>query len=118
MEGFDMAKTTVLAMNYENSDNIEIQGKREQIQEHINNGYYIQEQRKGYYLLVKSSKIIVTLSNDDLTKTFNMKADILNYYEKQRLNETLFEKFKQDVEDGTISFTLDSNENYSLINNL
>ena len=110
-----MAKTTVVAIKYENSDSVEIQGKAAKIQPYLNKGYGVRENRNGYWLLVKTAKINVTLSNGEIKATFNMRQDILNHYGRKKMNQNLLNKFKKDVEEGVIILTLNSEESYSFV---
>lgn len=110
-----MATTNVIAISYEKSESLEIQGKREEIEKYLDKGYGVKKKDNGYWLLVKSAQIIVTLSNGNIQKKFNIKEDILNHYGRKRMNKNLLEKFKQDIEAGLISLKLDSNESYSFV---
>ena len=58
-----MEKAMVLSIEYQQSDSIETQGKRSDIDRYIKDGYYVKENRYGYWVLVKSAKLYVTLSN-------------------------------------------------------
>ncbi len=102
-----MEKVTNVTINYEKSDTIEIQGKREKIEKYLKKGYSVKEERNGYWVLIKKAEVWVTLSNTYCTGKFNMKADILDYYGKQKISTNLVEKFQKDVNDGKITFTMD-----------
>ena len=70
-------------MNYIPSDTIKTQGKRQEIQEYLDNGYYIKENRNGYWVMVRTEKLQVTLTNSYGTNTFNVKDAILRYYGRE-----------------------------------
>lgn len=108
-----MAETTVAAISYVSSDNVELQGKRDKIQKYLDKGYYVKEHRNGYWVLVKTAQLNVTLSNGDQVETFNMKQDVCDHYGKQRISDSLIEKFRKDVNSGKISITLDPRGGYS-----
>lgn len=110
-----MAKTSVVAIKYKNSDSVEIQGKESKIQPYLNKGYEVRVNRDGYWLLSRTAKINVTLSRNEDTATFNMRQDILNHYGRKKMNQNLFNKFKQDIESGVICLTLISPESYSFV---
>ncbi len=102
-----MEKVTNVAIAYEPSDTIEVQGKREKIEKYLKKGYSVKEERNGYWVLIKKVKVWVTLSNTYCTRTFNMKTDILDYYGKQKISTNLVGKFQKAVNDGKITFTMD-----------
>lgn len=108
-----MAKTNVIAINYEGSDSIELQGKRDKIQKYLDNGYYVKESRNGYWVLVKTARVNVTLSDGEVVQTYNMKSDVCDHYGKQRVSSSLVERFKKDVNSGNITITLDQRGGYS-----
>lgn len=103
-----------LNLIYQNSDSIEHQGNRDSIQRYLNNGYYIKESRNGYWVLVKPSKVLVTIGNESKRKTFNMKEDICNYYGRIRISQKLIKTFEEDAKKGKIKFTLDSDGSYTI----
>lgn len=102
-----MEKVTNVVVEYEPSDTIEVQGKRDKIEKYLKRGYSVKEERNGYWVLIKNAKVWVTLTNSHCTKTFSMKTDILYYYGKQKISTNLVEKFQKDVNDGKITFTMD-----------
>ncbi len=101
-------------IEYEPSDTIEKQGKRGDIQKYLKKGYYIKEERNGYWVLVKSSKVIINISNSSGNWTFDIKQDILDFYEKKKISEKLVEKFKQDIKDDKVSIYMDEKGNYDI----
>lgn len=109
-----MEKATILCIMYDPSDTIEIQGKRKDIERYLNAGYYIKESRNGYWVLVKAARLNVTLSNSFGTRVINMKEDVCDYYGRQRISQSLIERFRQDTKTEKISVYFDSKGNYSL----
>ncbi len=107
-----MEKATVTSVNYEKSDTIEKQGKRRDIEKYLENGYYIKEQRNGYWVLVKASRVEVTLSNSTITRTFNMKEDLRSHYGKTRVTEALVKTFLKDINSSKIVICMDSEGTY------
>ena len=108
-----MEKATILSVVYESSDTIETQGKRKDIEKYLKRGYYIKEDRNGYWVLVKPAQLNVTLSNSSCTRMYNMKSDVCSYYGRQRVSTSLIDTFKQDIQNGAISIYMDSKGNYS-----
>lgn len=89
------------------SESITVQGNQNSIRKYLNNGYYVKENRNGFWVLVKSSTVLVVLKDSTSQKQFNMKEAILNYYEKQRMTSNLFEQFEKDALNGKIKFYME-----------
>ena len=106
-----MQKVECVFVNYFPSDKIETQGNRQEIQKYLDNGYYIKEDRNGYWVLVKTAKVQVTLTNSYGTKTFDVKGDILSYYGRERITEKLVNQFQNDINNGKIIFEMSQNLN-------
>ena len=70
-------------------------------------GYYVKEERNGYYLLVKPSRVTVFLETPTGTIAKNFKTVIRDYYKKGRVTEKLVEKFKHDACEGNVKFYLE-----------
>ena len=109
-----MKNVTVLSIVYVPSNSIEMQGKRKGIEKYLNAGYYIKENRNGYWVLVKTARVVVTFANDSCTRVFNMKDDICDYYGKNRISQSLVDKFRNDIVNGAVTVFLDSQGNYVL----
>jgi len=101
-----MQKVEHVSVNYFPSDTIETQGNRQEIQKYLDNGYYIKEDRNGYWVLVKTAKVQVTLTNSYGSKTFNVKDAILLYYGRERITEKLVNQFQNDINSGKITFEM------------
>ena len=108
-----MEKTSVLSIMKKDSDTIEVQGKRRDIQRYLNKGYYIKKSRNGYWVLVNPARVDVTLKNGETRQTFNMKSDICEHYGRERISDSLVKAFKKDIESGKIKLELDSDGYYS-----
>lgn len=103
-----MEKATFVSASYEKSSSITHQGNRSSIQRYLNNGYYVIEERNGFWILGKPATIMVSLRNSvGKIHIFNMKEDILGYYNKQRLSSTLFNSFINDAVTGKINFYME-----------
>lgn len=109
-----MEKAMVLSIQYQPSDSIERQGKRSDIERYIKDGYYVKENRNGYWVLVKSAKLYVALSNSYGSKVFNMKDDVCIYYGKTRISNSLADRFEMDIKNEKIVIYMDSKGNYSI----
>lgn len=108
-----MKKATFVTATYHESDTIHHQGNRNSIDTYLNQGYRIVQSLNGYWILTKPISIYVYLKNsDNITLSFNMKEDILKYYNKTRISRKLFDKFVSDSTDGTIQFYMDKNSYY------
>jgi hypothetical protein len=109
-----MEKAKIKSIIYEPSDTIEKQGTRKDIEKYLKAGYYIKEDRNGYWVLIKTAHLIVTLANDSNTRAFNMKEDICDYYGKNRISQSLVDRFSKDIGNGTISIFMDLKGNYEI----
>lgn len=112
-----MLETIVKAIDYENSDSIELQGTEEDVQKYFKKGYTVHIHRNGYWVLVKPSKVNVTLSNGKYTGVFDMREDVLDLYTRQRVNRKLVQRFKEDINTGKIKilFEPESEDEYTLL---
>lgn len=88
---------------YEPSDTVEFQGKQEKASKYQKRGYYVKVSRNGYWVMVKPSKVLVTLACAEDQVEVNLKQCILDYYEKKRISEKTIQKFAQQVEDKKIA---------------
>lgn len=104
-----MEKATNVIVTYDPSDNIKRQGKYEDIKKYLNRGYYIKEERNGFWILVKTSSLRVTLENSNGSNTFSVKDAVLRYYNRQKLTETLVNKFENDIRNNKITFEMSEN---------
>lgn len=103
-----MEKAKFLYLNYEESRRTTVQDTREKkkVRRYTKKGYYIQEERNGFYVLVLSAKLNVTLENLNGRGTFNMKDDILDLYTREKISPKLVEKFEQECLQGIIVFEM------------
>ena len=103
-----MEKATFVNAIYNESDTIEHQGNRSSINKYLNKGYYIKEDRNGYWVLVKPASVIVTLKDSDGDfHSFNMKSDILDYYDRTRISQNLVTRFIEAATSGKIQFYME-----------
>ena len=105
-----MKKAKVVYITYNESDTITYQGKRANINKYLKQGYSIKEERNGFWVLIKPVTVIAMLENDDGEKAmFNIKEDILRYYNRKKISEALVQKFIDQYEDGKITFYMEDN---------
>lgn len=109
-----MEKCSVIYLKYEPSDTIEKQGKRSSIEKYLKQGYYIKEERNGYWVLVKPAQVNIKISNSSGARTFNIKQDILELYKRDRISEKLIEKFEKDTQKEKICMYMDAEGNYDI----
>ena len=93
-------------VSYEASDKIIEQGKYSDIEKYLKSGYKVQEDRNGFWVLVRPLRLFVTLTNKYGTNKFEVKNDMLNYYNRQKISLQLIEQFKKDVNEGRITFEM------------
>jgi len=105
-----MKKAKVVNITYQESDTITCQGKRANINKYLKKGYSIKEERNGYWVLIKPVTVIVKLENDaGETAMFNIKEDILRYYNRKKISASLVEKFIKQCKEGKIVFYMENN---------
>lgn len=108
-------KAKILNYYFEPSETVEKQGNRSSIDPYLKRGYYINKGRNGYWVLVKPARVLVTIGDSKVSKTFNMKDDIRTYYGKSRISTKMVERFVEDVEKNKIKITLNLEEDsYSI----
>lgn len=110
-----MEQATLVNAIYEESSTITHQGNRASIQPYLNKGYYIKEDRNGYWVLIKPASLTVVLKDaKNIVHSFQMKEDAIQYYGKQRISRSLADKFISDAIDGKIKFYMDDTGSYSI----
>lgn len=104
-----MEKATFVYASFEESSTRKHQGTRESIQRFLDNGYYIQVDRNGFYVLSKPGKVHVFLkSSSGASLQLDLKSEILHYYGRARMTPSLFSKFNEDASSGKISFYIEN----------
>lgn len=93
---------------YEVSDTITCQGSSKSIERYKKDGYYVKEQRNGYWVLYKPVKVWVVLSCAGTRRTFNMKEDICDLYGISKISNKAYQRFINEINIGTIRFEIDN----------
>lgn len=106
----------VKSIEYKRSDTIEKQGPRDAITKYLKKRYYVKEARNRYLVLVRPSRVIITVKSSAGTQDINMKQEILEYYGKQKISENLIGNFKQNIDNKKIVVCLDTNGDYLIKN--
>ncbi len=107
-----MEKLYYVSSYFEPSETITHQGTRKSIQKFLDRGFSIQQERNGFWVLIKKSHAWVTFTdsaNNHLR--FDMRGNIMAHYSKQKLYEATFNKFVNEVSKGKINVYLDSANN-------
>lgn len=99
----------LIYVKYEASDTIEMQGKRDDAMKYLKIGYHVKEERNGYWVLVKPSRVIVQVQGSKGMQEADLKHEILDFYGKQRISEKRVLSFTKDVENGKIDLCLSGN---------
>lgn len=103
-----MFKAEHIAVQYVPSDSIGHQGNKRSIDHYLRKGYYVKEQRNGFWLLIRPAKVMVTgYCGDNGNYTHNMKDGILEYYGRARISQKLIGIFRQDFANGNLSVEVD-----------
>lgn len=110
-----MKKATLVNATYDKSSTITHQGNRSSIQSYLNRGYYIKEDRNGYWVLIKPASLMITLKDsNNIIHSFEMKEDAVKYYGKQRISAPLANTFINDAIAGKIKFYMDDTGSYCI----
>ncbi|HEK5054534.1 TPA: hypothetical protein SOL97_003325 [Clostridioides difficile] len=109
-----MERCKICSVEYQSSDTINTQGKRSDIDKYIQRGYRITMNSYGNWSLKKDAKVYVQIENSSRTENFDMKYDIIEFYSRKRISETLVEDFKEDISSGIVSIYMDENGNYEI----
>ena len=100
---------------YQESETKKRQGKRSGMKRYEAQGYHIDQERQGNFILVKNVKIIAFFEKEDgEIINRNIKRDILWHYNKERCSKNLFNTFLNDAKEGRIKFYLDDYDNFSM----
>ncbi len=109
-----MSNIKILNIDYEESKTIERQGKQSDMKKFIKEGFSIVLYRNGYCVLNKPACAIVTIDDSNDIKKLYMKELICDYYERKNISEKLVNKFKSDIDNGSITIQKQLNNNYFL----
>ena len=99
-----MEKAVFVNASYVESDTKTVQGKRTELKQYFSRGYKVVEDRNGFWILSRPNAVNVEVKSYTGCNTFNMKQDILNHYNRQRMTEKLFEKFYEEALQGKLQF--------------
>lgn len=99
-----------IRVSYVQSDTKKIQGTQQDIEPYTRRGYDVLRNDNGNWILTRSSKVHVTIETEDGTiQVFNMKLEILRFYNRIRISENIVEQFKSDFENGRIEILVNGN---------
>ena len=99
-----------IRVSYVQSDTKKIQGTQQDIEPYTRRGYDVLRNDNGNWILTRSSKVHVTIETENGTiQVFNMKLEILRFYNRIRISENLVEQFKSDFENGRIEILVNGN---------
>lgn len=105
-----MMQAKQIRVSYVQSDTKKIQGTQQDIQPYTRRGYDVLRNDNDNWILTRSSKVHVTIETEDGTiQVFNMKLEILRFYNRIRISENLVEQFKSDFENGRIEILVNGN---------
>ena len=96
-----------IGAHYKYSDTVEVQKKQDKIRGYLNKGYKIKDERNGYWVLIKTAQVILTVMDENSQyRIFSVKNKVLELYNKSRISEKTFGKFLSDAKSGKIKFYL------------
>lgn len=94
---------------YSPSYKLEKQGKRSEMKKYINQGYKIQLERNGYFVLVKTAKILLRFSEKKKIHEIDISYEVKEFYDKKRVTEKLAEKIAADIKKEKVNLTIKEN---------
>ena len=107
-----MEKLSYVSSYFEPSETITHQGTQKSIQKFLDRGFSIQQERNGFWVLIKKSRAWVIFANAAGNHLrFDMRGNIMAHYGKQKLYEATFNKFINDLSKGIVNVYLDSANN-------
>lgn len=107
-----MEKLSYVSSYFEPSETVTHQGTRSSIQKFLNQGFSVQQERNGFWVLIKKSHAWVIFKDRAGNQhKFDMRNKIMTHYGKQKLYEATFNRFVKEVSNGTINIYLDSANN-------
>lgn len=74
--------------------------------------YQIKERKDGFFVLTRGIQCNITVSWNEGMKTYNMKDDILTLYNRKRMTEALFEKFREALNEDEYQIWINGNGQY------
>ena len=109
-----MVQAKKILVRYIPADIIKTQGDYRSVQSYQRRGYDILGNKNGNWILCRSCKVFVTLDCDGTgIYVFNMKRDIVEFYQRDRISEKLVNQFKKDFNEGKIKIY--ANGNYGAV---
>lgn len=100
---------------YEKGETITHQGNWSSIQPYLKCGFYVKEDRNGFWVLVKPVSVPVTLTNSEgKTFCYNMKQDIIDHFGKTRISRAQYDAFCKAVKTGEAIIYMDEDGRYRL----
>lgn len=109
-----MTKAKIIGSEYVSSDRKTFQGNSAALHRELNKGWEVAGGSNGSYVLAKPAQALFVFKVANKVYRYNMREDILDLFNKQRLTEKSFEKFKDMLLDGRLSVDIDENGYYTL----
>ena len=107
-----MEKLSYVSSYFQPSETITHQGTRQSIQRFLDRGFSVQQERNGFWVLIKKSHAWVVFANSAGNQIkFDMRNNIMAHYGKQKLYEATFNKFVAALSKGTVNVYLDDANN-------
>ena len=100
-----MKKLNFIDATYHNSDNIEVQGRRELIQKYLDKGYSIKKSNNDVYVLRQPTHVMVFLEDSNgKSYELDISSSVLRYYRAKGFSYPLFLNFLDDASRGKVNF--------------
>lgn len=94
---------------YSPSSTLEKQGKRSEMKKYTNKGYKIQLERNGYFVLVKTARILLRFAEKKKVHEIDISYEVKEFYDRKQVTEKLAEKIATDIQNEKVKLTIIEN---------
>lgn len=109
-----MYKATLISSYYESSERKLFQGTYTGLSRMLNNGWSVGGGSNGSYILLKPARAMFAFKTEKGKYSYDMKEDILEEFDKQKLSPKSFEKFNDMLMSGKLNMYINEYGEYKL----
>lgn len=109
-----MSKAKLIGASYEPSERKLFQGTRSGLSSMLKKGWEVSNGSNGSYILTRPARAMFAFKTENGKYNFDMREDILDEFDKQRISPKSFEKFKAMLISGEHTMYIDEYGQYEL----
>lgn len=109
-----MLKADLVGARFVSSDMKNFQGTRSELKSQLAKGWTIASGSNGSYILARPSEAWFSFKTKNGVYRYNLRRDILNYFNMQRLTEKAFKNFRQKLQNEEITLYVLDDGNYEI----